>query len=76
MSGFPVATHSGEVEILGVVVRVYQLDDGRRIIDEKSMTDLLAVLFDDSPLSVDDAAKIADVVRGKVTWKPLEGEKA
>lgn len=32
-SGFPHATHSGELRIGDAVLRCYQLSDGRRVID-------------------------------------------
>ena len=40
VTGMPYATHYGELEILGVKLKVYRLNDGRSIIDGEDMRKL------------------------------------
>jgi hypothetical protein len=37
----PYATHSGELDLLGMKFRVYQLSDGRRLVDANDVHALL-----------------------------------
>ncbi len=42
----PQVTHEAEVELLGVKVRVYRLDDGRTIIPADDMEKIMKLLID------------------------------
>lgn len=40
-SAVPVATHRGELMLAGIKLRVFRLSDGRRVVDQGSILDLL-----------------------------------
>lgn len=43
----PHATHKGEMELLGIKVGVYRLDDGRTVIEAEDFKKLMDKLFND-----------------------------
>ena len=45
----PVAVSESVIDLLGIKVKVYQLDNGQRIIDADDMGRLLAIMFKDEP---------------------------
>lgn len=45
----PFATHESEMELLGVKVRVYHLDDGRRVIDADDFHKLMEAMGMNAP---------------------------
>lgn len=58
----PSAMSTAEVQIGNVVLRVHQLDNGQRVIDEQSIGAFLIAMEDGSlTLNEDDFAKLAEV---------------
>lgn len=63
------ATHQGSVVIAGVKLELYQLDDGRRIIDMDGVNKLLAALDDGAVMSDDDAMLLLAVKDGRTVME-------
>ncbi len=42
--GIPIATHQGELDFLGMKIKVFQLEDGRRLLDADDVHRLLGML--------------------------------
>lgn len=64
MSALPAATSESEITIGGYRLRVYQLDDGRRIINADDFTAIIGAFERGLILSQDEADKLAAHVRG------------
>ena len=60
--GMPTSVHQAEFTIAGVILKVHNLDDGRRVIESEGMHQLIAALGA-GLLSEDDAAALARVIR-------------
>jgi hypothetical protein len=62
----PVAVWQGTIELFGIKVTVAVLEDGRRIIEKKSMEALVAYIFSpEKKLSQEDAEQLAKLAKGK-----------
>lgn len=76
MSGeTPVATHEGVLHLGSVRVRVYQLNNGQRVIHPDDLADLMRAMADGSwTLSDEDARAAAMMLSGRIVdaeWRPL-----
>lgn len=58
----PRATHTATLSIGGVELVCHVLDDGRRVLDEESVTAFFAML--EGQLTEEDAVRVARFVRG------------
>jgi hypothetical protein len=47
--GIPYATHSGVLKVAGMTLRVYQLDDGTRVIEQSDLRAFFAAMAGDDP---------------------------
>lgn len=60
----PQAISESVLDIAGVKLRVYMLDDGRRIINADDVAQLFQAFEDGNPLSEDDTMTLARELRG------------
>lgn len=60
----PAATMAGELTLSGVSVRVYVLDDGRRILDAEDVHAVFAAWADGVPVDEVEAKAFARALRG------------
>lgn len=66
---FPNATYEGSVEIAGITLELYQLDDGRRVIDMEGVNKLIAAWEAGLDMSDDDAMLLLAVKEGRTVME-------
>jgi hypothetical protein len=65
----PNATYEGSVDIAGIILHCYLLDDGKRIIDMEGVNQLLQAFAEGLELSDEDALKLASVKDGRTVME-------
>lgn len=69
MNAIPNATYEGSVDIAGITLHCYLLDDGRRIIDMEGVNQLLRAFAEGLELSDEDAQKLVAVKDGRTVME-------
>lgn len=65
----PNPTYDGSVEIAGITLKCYTLDDGRRIIDMEGVKRLLKWIHASGELSLEDSHKLIEVKEGRTVME-------
>lgn len=65
MSDLPMSEHQGEITVLGVVLKMHVLEDGRRVVEKDGIDELFATLAEE-PLTQEDAERLARFIKGPI----------
>jgi cyclopropane fatty-acyl-phospholipid synthase-like methyltransferase len=60
----PRVLSEGEVQVLGVTIKVFQLSNGQRVVEKEGFDRLLSFLDQGERLDQDDVDSIMELIRG------------